>query len=106
MRFLNLILGFMLIITFSACAQEQATPLPKEDPLLNICEAATEPLGSRVRLTGVFDGFGYETKSLRVTMKSNMLCNENGGGLAVATLVGNTEKDKLLDSTRKCNFGG
>ena len=66
--------------------------------ILTICAAARLPPGTRVRIAAEFDGFGYETESRRVTLKSSELCSERGAGLAFANLRSEAEGSKLLST--------
>lgn len=72
--------------------------LPPDTPTLRVCEAANQPVGSRVRLLGNFDGFGYGTESKLVTLESDELCNDRGGGVIFATLQDGSQRDKLMDT--------
>jgi hypothetical protein len=48
-----------------------------------------------VRVQGEFDGFGYATNSLDITIATNDLCNDRGAGLVFASLSGKEEAAKL-----------
>jgi len=93
MDYFKPIIFLVLIITASACAQ--STPLPIDYQTVNICEAALEPIGTRVRVVGIYDGFGYETKSQRVFINSSILCDDVGAGIAIASLINRSEADKI-----------
>lgn len=73
----------------SANALPQGTSVP-----VTVCEAAKRPIGSRVVVTGEFDGFGYETNSMRVRLVSAEICSDRGAGSVVATLLNRLERDR------------
>lgn len=73
----------------------EPVPPQKELETLSICQAARRSVGSRVRVAGEFDGFGYEIGSRRVTLDSGELCNERGAGLGFAVLRSDAERKKL-----------
>jgi hypothetical protein len=50
-----------------------------------------------VRVRGEFDGFGYATNSLDITVATTELCNARGAGLVFASLSGKAEAAKLDD---------
>jgi hypothetical protein len=54
-------------------------------------------VGSRIRVEGEFEGFGYATDSLMFTLSTEDLCNEDGAGLVFVELADASEKEKLLD---------
>lgn len=70
---------------------------PSEAPLqvFTVCEAARQPVGATVHVTGTFEGFGYEMKSKRVVLESDAVCNDRGAGLVFATLRSDEERDRL-----------
>lgn len=50
-----------------------------------------------MRVQGEFDGFGYATNSLDITVATPELCNDRGAGLVFATLGGREEAAKLAN---------
>jgi len=90
--------AFAVVIACSGTPPERPEQLADAETL-TICAAASWPVGLRVRIEGTFDGFGYEARSLQVTLESDELCNERGAGLVFANLWGEAEGQKLA-STR------
>lgn len=76
----------------AAEGQGTASVLP---PTVTVCAAARAKPGSVVGVLGEFDGFGYDTKSLHVTLATSELCSDRGAGLLFATLINTTEREKL-----------
>ena len=80
-----------------ACGpQEAPIPLATTEPARSICQAATQAVGTRIRVTGDFDGFGYDTK--RITLKTSETCNQRGAGLVFATLWSFSEHEKFTNT--------
>ncbi len=98
MRSLVIVLVILVIFPFNACSQAEEAPLPPDVRTLNVCEAAIESVEARVRISGIFDGFGYSNKSLKLTLKSDGLCNDQGAGLAFVTLRDESEREKLFSN--------
>lgn len=93
--------ALVLVLAFSVaggCGGEAPGSLPENTETLSICEVAQSAVGDRVRVAGHFDGFGYATGSREVTLETEELCNENGAGLAFATLSGESEREALTNT--------
>ena len=73
----------------------ESTPAPNLETL-SVCQAAGQSVGSQIRVSGEFDGFGYDTNSRLVTVVTSELCNSNGAGVVFAELRNNSEREKLL----------
>lgn len=86
---------FAIVMIAAGCGRALA---PREGPppiTVSVCAAAKSAPGARVRVHGEFDGFGYATNSLDVTVATTDLCNERGAGLVFARLSGKEEAGKL-----------
>ena len=96
----NLRVRWLLVVIGSigcfACSPPPPDPLPEEVATLSVCEAGKKSSGTRIRVSGNFEGFGYDTNSKIVSLGSNDLCNEKGAGLVFATLSNDAERKKLF----------
>jgi len=52
-------------------------------------------VGERVRVEGEFDGFGYETNSMRVVITGSEICNSRGAGSVIAELASDSDQTAL-----------
>ena len=77
------------------CGGESEPDLTLNLETLSVCQAAGQSVGSQVKVSGEFDGFGYATNSTHVTVATSELCNSNGAGLVFAELANDSEREKL-----------
>jgi hypothetical protein len=54
------------------------------------------PPGRRIRVTGEFDGFTYETGSMTFSIPSTGLCSGDGGGTVWVELANMDERSKVV----------
>jgi hypothetical protein len=74
------------------------SPLPDSAPTVDVCAAARQAVGSRIRVRGEFNGFGYDTESRLVVLSSDDICSARGAGSIFATLYDRSERSKIRNA--------
>jgi hypothetical protein len=70
-------------------------PLDASKPVLRICQALVQPVGSRIAVRGEFNGAAYSTTTL--TLESVERCNSSGTGVVVASVWDREELARIAD---------
>jgi hypothetical protein len=95
--------SLLLLVSLAACSGPASAPV--QGPPVDACVAATRPIGARIRVSGEFGGFAYDTESRTITLHSAALCSDRGAGLLFVELASKTEREKLLKTRPRAKRG-
>ena len=86
---------FSLLVSVGTLAGCSSSPEPlhADAPVLSVCDAALESLGTRIAVRGEFDG-GVGRQSF--FLRSEELCSERGAGLVLAETASEDEMSKVF----------
>jgi hypothetical protein len=88
----------VIVAHFGSACSPASPPAPVQGPAIDPCVAATRPIGSRVRVSGEFGGFAYDTDSRTITLHSADLCSARGAGLLFVELLDRAEREKVFNA--------
>jgi hypothetical protein len=82
----------------TACGEAPPRSLAADAPIVTVCEAAGQAVGSRIKVRGEFSGTDHATTPTTVTLVSEGVCNNQGGGLVFAEMLNPEQMAKVANA--------
>jgi hypothetical protein len=89
----------------AACGRADVATKEPNVQAMTVCEAALQPVGTRILVQGEFEGADYGA-GMTITLGTRELCGERGVGLIFAELRNRDEKAKYANATPRSDRPG